>query len=75
MKQPAESFEVKIDNMIDLLCEGDFTEEGKVRVAELRESWAKARELIIAQELRELTLPRRGVRHHDDDSADVTLSR
>jgi hypothetical protein len=31
MKRQAEAFEVKIDHLIDLLCEGDFTDEGKVR--------------------------------------------
>ncbi|MBB5331888.1 hypothetical protein [Tunturiibacter gelidoferens] len=71
MKRQAEPFEVQIDHMIDLLCEGDFTEEGKVRVAELRESWAKAREMIVDQELREMMLTE-ARRHYADNDADRT---
>ncbi|MBB5329990.1 hypothetical protein [Tunturiibacter gelidoferens] len=67
MKRQAEPFEVQIDKMIDLLCEGDFTEEGKVRVAELRESWAKARAMIVAQELREMMLAEARRLYADND--------
>jgi hypothetical protein len=71
MKRPAVPFEQKIDRMIDLFCEGvDVNEEGKFRVAKLRESWAQAREMIVDQELRELTLAE-ARRYYADDSADL----
>jgi hypothetical protein len=71
MKRQAQPFEVQIDKMIDLLTEGDFTEEGKVRVAKLRESWAQARAMIVAQELREMMLAE-ARRLYADNDADRT---
>jgi hypothetical protein len=52
-----ESIEVEIDRIIDALTEGDdFSEEGKLGVERLRESWRKARELIVDNEMRTMLL-------------------
>jgi hypothetical protein len=48
--------EQEIDAIITALTEGDFDEEGQLRVERLRESWRKARELIINHELMEMML-------------------